>query len=317
MSDRKYEYVFGPVPSRRLGRSLGVDLVPHKTCTFDCIYCQVGLTTCKTIERATFVPREAVAAEVASKLAEGAEPDYVTMSGSGEPTLYKELGWLIRWIKENTGAKVAVLTNGSLLYRDDVRNDLLEADLIVPSLDAGTATTYQQVNRPHPDISFDLLLEGLVSLREDFAKQIWLEVFLVGNLPDVEAEARTIARHALRIRPDRVQLNTVVRPPADSNAKPVSREDLERMAGFFEPRAEVVVPYARPSAGSAASVTAEGIVAMLRRRPCSVDDIASGLGVHAREVEKHLGSLQAKGQVHSEVRNGTRFFAAGPDDAGT
>ncbi|MCD6287955.1 MAG: radical SAM protein, partial [Candidatus Hydrogenedentes bacterium] len=221
-------YVFGPVPSRRLGRSLGVDLVPFKTCTYDCIYCQLGRTTNKTMERKEWVPLEEVMAELQEKLC--CRPDYITLSGSGEPTLYSRIDELIENIRSITDTPIAALTNGSLLWQKDVRDQLMAADLVVPSLDAGSATMFAAVNRPRQDITFDRLLEGLVEFREQFTGKLWLEVFLLAGYTADTSEVRRIAKHIEVIRPDRVQLNTVARPPAETFALPVTQERLLKYA---------------------------------------------------------------------------------------
>ncbi|MCK4625431.1 MAG: radical SAM protein, partial [Phycisphaerae bacterium] len=170
-------YIFGPVPSRRLGRSLGVDLVPFKTCSYDCIYCQLGRTTNKTIQRKEWVPLDDVVAELKTNLS--SQPDYITLSGSGEPTLYSRTGELIDRIKAVTDVPVAVLTNGSLLWNQEVCAQLMNADLIVPSLDAGDEMMFRAVNRPHEDISFEKMLKGLIEFRREYQGQYWLEVMFL------------------------------------------------------------------------------------------------------------------------------------------
>ena len=162
-------HVFGPVPSRRIGRSLGVDLVPYKTCTYDCIYCQLGGTTNLTLEPKEWVPMDAVLDELKRKLE--TRPDYITLSGSGEPTLYSRLGEIIGRIREITDVPVAVLTNGSLLWKKEVREEVAMADLVLPSLDADNDYNFRFINRPHPDISFDQLIEGLIEFRSEFTGQ--------------------------------------------------------------------------------------------------------------------------------------------------
>ena len=171
------KYLYGPVPSRRLGLSLGVDIVPFKVCTLDCIYCQLGRTSEKTMERKDYVDVEAVLAELRAKLVEGLEADFITISGSGEPTLNAGLGQLIEGIKKITNIPVAVLTNGTLLTNQSVRADCARADVVMPSLDAGDDQTFRKVNRPHKDISIENLIAGLCAFRNEFAGQMWLEVF--------------------------------------------------------------------------------------------------------------------------------------------
>jgi len=176
MTSRDSKYVYGPVASRRLGRSLGVDLVPFKTCTYDCVYCQLGRTTHRTIQRGEYVPVDAVLAGLKAKLALGPKPDYISLAGSGEPTLHARIGDLIAGIKLMTRIPIAVLTNGSLLWVPEVQDALMEADLVLPSLDAGDEPMFQRVNRPHPEILFEGMVDGLAAFTARFRKLVWLEV---------------------------------------------------------------------------------------------------------------------------------------------
>jgi len=224
------KYLYGPVPSRRLGYSLGVDIVPIKACTLDCIYCQLGRTANKTIERRDYVPGEAVLAELKEKLAEGLTADFITISGSGEPTLNSQLGELIDGIKKITDIPVAILTNGTLLHRQDVRADCARADVVVPSLDAADEQTFQKVNRPHRDISIEKLISGLQTFRNEFAGRIWLEVFFVEDF-NTDAEQIAKIKNAIeQIRPDKVQLNTAVRPTAEPGVKRLDAKKLRAIA---------------------------------------------------------------------------------------
>ena len=171
-------FIYGPVPSRRLGRSLGVSPIPRKTCTYSCVYCHLGPTTRLTVARESFFPKDEIYDEIASALPE-ADADYVTFSGDGEPTLCKDLGWLIRRCKADFDTPVAVITNGSLLSLPEVREELREADLVMPSLDAGSAGVFRQINRPERSLEFDTVIEGLVAFRNEYPGLIWLEVMLV------------------------------------------------------------------------------------------------------------------------------------------
>ncbi len=307
MTEREFKHVFGPVPSRRLGRSLGVDVVPHKTCSYDCLYCQIGRTTVHSFERSEFVPLDEVLAEVKHKLDAGAAPDYVTVSGSGEPTLYARLGELIAGLK-NLGAPVAVLTNGSLLWDQDVASAVAGADLVCPSLDAGTPEVWAQVNRPPEGLRFEKMLEGLVAFRERFAGKLWLEVLLLAGFSDNHEEVRAIAAHAARIRPDKIQLNTVVRPPAEGSARAISREKLERYAGFFDPPAEVIADYSKLPEASGAGARREDVLEMLRRRPCTPADVAAGLGLQPAEAAKAIEALRARGEVTAAESGGQIYY---------
>lgn len=301
-------HVFGPVPSRRLGRSLGVDLVPFKTCTYDCIYCQLGATTCKTLRRREWVPVERVLEELEKKL--DTRPDYITLSGSGEPTLFSPIGKLIEGIRELTDIPIAVLTNGSLLDSWQVQRELSLADLVIPSLDAGNEATFQLVNRPHEGVSFENMLAGLVAFRRRFRKPYWLEVFLLGGYTDSEQELAAI-RHCVEcIRPDRVQLNTVSRPPAEANVIAVPRARLEEIAATFSPPAQVIAEFDSVPALEAGEASGEDILQLLCRRPCSVDDIVGGLGMHRTEVLKSLGHLKMAGLVEGRPVGDQYFYRA-------
>lgn len=301
-------HVFGPVPSHRLGRSLGVDLVPFKTCTYDCTYCQLGPTTCKTLHRQEWMPRELVLHELEEKLR--TRPDYITLSGSGEPTLYSPLDKLIEGIRTLTDLPIAVLTNGSLLDHWEVRRALSLADLVIPSLDAGDDATFQLVNRPHEGISFERMLAGLVSFRRRFRQQYWLEVFLLGGYTDSELQLTEIRRCVNLINPDRVQLNTVSRPPAEGSAIAVSRARLDEIAATFRPPAEVVGEFHGAQALAVGEASRENVLHLLRRRPCSIADIADGLGMHRNEVLKLVEQLRHECLIEDSYVAGRCYYKA-------
>jgi len=300
--------VFGPVPSRRLGRSLGVDLVPFKTCSYDCIYCQLGRTTCKTVERKEWVPLDSVMAQLARKLS--SEPDYITLSGSGEPTLFSHIRELIGRIKGLTDTPVAVLTNGSLLWQKAVRDDLQQADVVIPSLDAGNERMFRYVNRPAPGLSLERMLDGLVAFRQEYKRQYWLEVFVLGGVTDVDAEVEAIAGAVRRIGPDRAQLNTVTRPPAEDFAFAVPADEMARLAVRIAENAEVIADYRHVHEQPAFAARAEDVFELLRRRPCTVEDIASGLGMHHNEVVKYVERLLAEKRIDSRRRDYRTYYVA-------
>ena len=297
--------VFGPVPSRRLGRSLGVDLVPFKTCTYDCIYCQLGRTTNKTIERREWVPLDEVIAERKARL--HCRPDYITLSGSGEPTLYSRMGELIERVQSMTDTPVAVLTNGSLLWKEEVRNQVMAADLVIPSLDAGNATMFSAVNRPHETIDFERMIDGLIEFRRLFTGKCWLEVFLLAGYTGNESEVRDIAKSVEFIGPERIQMNTVARPPAEAFALPVSQERLLEYASMLTPCGEVVTDFRKVHDQEEFVATRNEIIDLLRRRPCSMEDLANGLGIHRNEVPKYVEELETRGLVEWTSTGGTLF----------
>jgi wyosine [tRNA(Phe)-imidazoG37] synthetase (radical SAM superfamily) len=310
-----FAHIYGPVPSRRLGRSLGVDLVPFKTCSYDCIYCQLGRTTEKTIERREYVPVARVLEELDRKLAGGDVPEFITLAGSGEPTLNSGIGKLIREIKRRTAVPVAVLTNGSLLWMEEVREELLPADLVLPSLDAGDETLFRHVNRPHEEISFERMVEGTVAFTGDFPGEVWLEVFLLDGVTGIPSEVEKIAAAARRIAPARIQLNTVSRPPAEGYACAVSRERLSALKSSFRGIVDIIDESGEEDSRQhpLRESRDEDILALLGRRPCTGRDVADGLGVHAIEALKHLDALVASGKVKTVLEGGkVYYFAAGP-----
>ena len=306
------EYVFGPVPSRRLGRSLGIDLVPFKTCTYNCIYCQLGSTTNLTLERKEWVPFNKVLEEAREKFRSADGIDYITFSGSGEPTLHSRIGELIREFKRLTSIPVAVLTNGSLLWQADVQDDLLEADLVIPSLDAPDRGLFRHVNRPHPDLAFDQVVEGLARFRDRYRGKIWLEVFLLSGITGIAGEVRKIADLARTVRPDLVQLMTATRPAPMDFVEPVSMEDMQGFAHLFEVPVDAV-PAVSPIARDVLSKAGrEEILRLLERRPCTVEDIALGLGIPPAEAEKYVADLDAHGQLKRKRSNGAIYYSAEP-----
>ena len=232
------QLVYGPVPSRRLGRSLGVDLIPLKTCTYDCVYCQLGRTTRKTVRRRRWVDPAEVMSQVRARLE--SEPDVIALAGSGEPTLHTGLGEVIAGIRQLTDVPVAVITNGSLLSRPEVRRGLAAADIVLPSLDAPVDGLFQLVNRPHPTLRLTDVVDGMAAFRKGFAGQIWIEVMLLAGITDTPSDVGRLAELAARIAPNRVQLNTAVRPPAETFAGAVARRSLQELAGLFTPHAEVI-----------------------------------------------------------------------------
>jgi len=299
-------YIFGPVPSRRLGRSLGVDLVPFKTCSFDCIYCQLGRTSCKTATRKDWVPLDAVLEELKSKLS--TQPDYITLSGSGEPTLHAQIGELIQRIHAMTEIPVAVLTNGSLLWQKEVRAALAFADVVMPSLDAPDAELFKFVNRPHPDITFEQLLDGLEIFRREFSGQYWLEVMLLDGYTARLLPVRQIATLVRRIRPDKVQLNTAVRPPAEGYALAAPPERLMELARLFDLPTEIMAEHQGNKASSRSRPLPQTVLALLRRRPCTIEGVARGLAVKPAHAAEILAALEAQGHVRRCSRGSEIFY---------
>lgn len=308
-----HRHVYGPVPSRRLGFSLGVDLVPHKTCSYDCIYCQLGHTQRTTCERAAYVPAATVLFEVSQVLESGGHIDYVTLSGAGEPTLHADIGGILAGIRAMTRIPVALLTNGSLLWDEDLQNALLPLDLVAPSLDAGTPDTFARVNHAHPAISFRLMVDGLARFRERFSGQYWLEVMLLDGINDGDAEVEAMAAIIERIRPDRVQLNTVVRPPADEAARAVPAERMAAIARRFDPAGEVVPEFQYQQGGSCHAACSDAALGLLERRPCTVFDVAQSLGISVISAMKELDVLVQSGCITAGRGQHGVYYAKAPE----
>jgi wyosine [tRNA(Phe)-imidazoG37] synthetase (radical SAM superfamily) len=304
------KYLYGPVPSRRLGRSLGVDIIPFKTCTLDCIYCQLGRTTCKTTQRKEYVPINDVLAELKRLLDAGVQADYITIGGSGEPTLHSGLGRLISGVKKLTSIPVAVLTNGTLFFLPEVRADCAAADVILPSLDAGDQQTFDSINRPHDQITFDGLVDGLCALRKEYPGQIWLEVFFIERFNTDSQQITKLAEAIKKIRPDKVHLNTAVRPTAEPGIEKVAPEKLESIARRLGSNCSVIADFVSSHCGKVTDSIPQTLLSMLKRRPCSLNDVCSALGLDADGALRYLRGLEKKGLIQSENKQEQTFFTA-------
>lgn len=225
-------YTYGPVPSRRLGRSLGVSIIPRKTCTYSCIYCQLGRTVKYNIRPQSYFSREEISEEIEHKMAE-TSPECVTFAGDGEPTLSTDLGWLIERCKKKWSIPVAVITNGCLLHLKEIRDSLRDADIVLPSLDAGDERTFKAVNRPHYSLEFEEMVKGLIAFRKAFSGMLRIEVMLVKGVNDSEHNLRNIRKLAWAIRPDRIDLAVPTRPPAEPWVLPPGPESLIRARKMF------------------------------------------------------------------------------------
>jgi len=304
-----YKYLFGPVPSRRFGRSLGVDLTPYKTCCLDCVFCQLGRTTEKTVTRREYVPTEAILAELKEWLKRDGRADYITLSGSGEPTLHSCFGKVLDFIRKSSTIPPVLLTIGTMLHLPEVRDAAALANVVKVSLSAWDQASFSWVNRPHPQLRFDRLIEGQKAFRAQFKGHLWMEVFLIEGINSIPADVRKIAAIAEKIGPDRIQLNTAVRPPAEDFATALSRERLEALTQLFHPTAEIIAEF-RAKHADHIQANQETIFSMLQRRPCTADQIADIFGMHLNEVSKYLGNLMRIDQIGAERKNNTLYYAA-------
>ncbi|UCG81393.1 MAG: radical SAM protein [Desulfobacterales bacterium] len=300
-------FVYGPVPSRRLGRSLGIDLVPFKVCSYDCIYCQLGRTREKTIERKPYIPVDRILNEVYQKLKEGVRPDRITLAGSGEPTLNSEIGSLIHEIKKLTKTSVAVVTNGSLLGSSQVRESLMEADVVLPSLDAYDQAGFETINRPHQEITFEAMVEGLIAFGNQYPGEIWLEVFILDGINATESDAIHFKHWIEKVHPQKVHINTAVRPSAETYAREVLPEEMASFCKILGENAEVIAPFRGSKKRETLAVVEKDLFSLLARRPCTLDDIASGLKVHEDQILNHLERL-VKNRLIDRVRKGSEVY---------
>jgi wyosine [tRNA(Phe)-imidazoG37] synthetase (radical SAM superfamily) len=306
----KKRQVYGPVPSRRFGLSLGVDLVPHKTCCLDCVYCQLGRTTRLTLERKEHYPQNHILADVREVLARGPRPDVITLAGSGEPCLYASLGSLVGALHELTDIPVLLLTNGVLLLDDGVSEDALQADILAPSLDAGEEDTFRRINRPHSSLEYEATFRGVKEACERFKGRIHLEVMLVKGVNDSEASLGAIAGRLASIPADTVDINTPVRPVAERNIHACDAVKLDAARAAFGSRARIVAAYAGREAGSgSAGSLRDDILELLARRPCTVEDIQRSLGVRPDEILEVIEAALRAGVVVERTREGLTFYA--------
>lgn len=306
-------YVFGPVPSRRLGLSLGVDLIPAKTCTFDCLYCQVGRTTSKTLEPAPFMPVREVVDEIEKKLMKS-EPDAVTLAGSGEPTLHSRIHEVIDSIKEVTETKVALLTNGSLFWKEEIRKRVLKADIIMPTISSVFENTFRMIHRPHPGLGLDDVINGLERLRQDYTGLLFLEVVLLAGFNDTEKELEGLKTVIDRINPEKIQLNTVVRPPADKRAVSLDKKRLEDIKVFFGKRAEIIAGDPVEAKKGEKNTLISDFLEMVKRRPLRSPDIANALGLSMDDVEDLVKGLLIKGYISSQEQSGEKYYLNKEED---
>lgn len=309
------KYVFGPVPSRRLGQSLGIDTIPLKTCNWNCVYCQLGRSQPVTNDRKVYISEEAILDEVGEALVahRPEEIDWITFVGSGEPTLHSGIGRLIRQVKALTDLPVAVITNGALLYQPQVRWALLAADAVMPTLDAGTPDLYRRINRPHPEVTFDRLVNGLVAFSYEYEGKLWPEVMLVRGLNDGEAALRAIAAILRRVDPDEVHISLPTRPPAETWVEPAGAEGLMRAEAILGDVARVIHPAEGTFDLSGAETVTEAVVGIITRHPMSEEELVRTLeGWTPGRVREALDELAASGAAQMVERYGVRFWSAAP-----
>lgn len=304
-------HVYGPVPSRRLGFSLGIDILPYKTCTLDCIYCQLGPSPRKTVRRRAYLSPKDIIRQIKKAVKSNVPIDYITFSGSGEPTLNTILGGLIKDIKKFTPIPVAVLTNATLLTRREVRAALQAADLVVPSLDAVAQSVFEKLNRPHPSLKVEAIIEGLKTFKQAFTGLLWLEVMLVKGINDSPAHIQKLKKVVAEIKPDKVQLNTVFRPPAEDYAQPLNQSELEKIKTALDsPHIEIdiIAEFTKKTSQAIQANLEAGILSLVKRRPVTLEDMVSVLGKHRDELNKYLDSLLRQGKIKAVRHKNRRYY---------
>lgn len=318
----KMKYLFGPVYSRRLGYSLGIDLLPPKICSLNCVYCEVGPTTDLTCERQEFVPTADILREIDQVLAQGvgSRPiDVFTLTAMGEPTLHSGLGEIIAYLKARTDKPVALLTNGTLFADPEVRAAVAGADIVIPSLDAARQESFERVNQPAKELDLEKIIAGLALFTREFKGEVWLEILLVRDMNDSLEDLQALQEAVRRIDPTRVQLNTVARPPMDERARPVSPEKMRQaaamMAEGYNGQVDILVDFQAMAQNEAARVQKQSallsreIAALLQRRPCPLMEIDKALFINDSQLTLAcLQSLMADGRVEKTVHNGKEFY---------
>ena len=307
--------IFGPVPSRRLGRSLGIDVIPAKTCTYDCVYCESGPTTHLTIRRHSFIDPGRVMHDLESYFHDYPQgADVLTFSSAGEPTLYEPLGQLLGDIKRRfPQLPLVVLTNGSLLWDPCVRRDLSAADRVVPSLDAATLDVFRRVNRPHPKLDLARILEGLQAFRKEFRKQLYLEIMLVAEMNDHAEELLEMRRLVDGLRPDRIELNTVVRPPAYGYARGLSGRAMEEVLRFFPVETSGIIGCFEGAAPVMDSQDLPSrVLELVHRRPCTLPEMAASLGDSLESLRGTLLHLLQENQLVPYRFNDAEYYRPAP-----
>lgn len=297
-----YKHLFGPVPSRRLGMSLGIDLIPKKVCSLNCVYCEVGKTTKLTVDRMEYVKYDKVIAELKQFMSNNPKIDYITFSGSGEPTLNSRIGDVMSFIKKNyPEIKTAVLTNGTLLFNKKLRAELLEADVILPSLDAASQKAFEKINRPNSNLKIENCIQGLIDLRKEYKGKIWLEIFFLKNYNDSKEELDLLKSAILKINPDSIQLNTLDRPGTLADLIPLSKNELQEIIDYWNlPMAEIIASAPERTAIESYSGDIEtAILETIARRPCTLEDLHNFLGIHINEINKYLGTLEANNKIET------------------
>lgn len=305
----KFKYLFGPVPSRRLGVSLGIDMVPYKTCTFECVYCECGRTTNLTKIRNPYVKGEDIIKELKQYLSSKPELDYITFSGGGEPTLNSDIGKIVEFLKKNYNYRVALLTNGSLFTQKQVRQEVKDCDLIIPSLDAASQEIFEKINRPCPDVKIDDIINGIKQMKREMSGEMWIEVFVVPEMNDTEKELEVLKKALKVINPDKVQLNTLDRPGTEQWVRTDSSDEMEKVKNYLKPLKTEIIGKFKTSVASKQRIgdMEDKIISVLERRPCTQKDLTRIFSIRPVALEKFLTDLKKRKKI-VEIKKENKIF---------
>jgi wyosine [tRNA(Phe)-imidazoG37] synthetase (radical SAM superfamily) len=304
-------YVYGPVPSRRLGQSIGIDPLPPKTCNYQCIYCQLGKTTHFTNTRANFYPIEDITTDMQTAIITNRNKfDYVTFVGSGEPTLYKDIGILIQKAKELTDQPACVITNGSLLNNIEVGEALMKSDVVMPSLDAGNEKDFIKINRPHPEIKYKSMLQGLIDFKKKYSGYYWLEVMLMKDINDSREKLLEIKQKIDLIQPDRVDINVPIRPPTEDWVEIPNDIVYERIKDIFEDYSNINFPEKGVFEHSQGDFERE-LLKIITRHPMREEQIIetfSNSNLSEKDIIKKLALLESENKIIKSEYNKQVFW---------
>jgi len=302
-------YIFGPVPSRRLGLSLGVDLIAGtKTCNNDCIYCELGRTMRLVNERKVFVETDKVLAEIKEFFEKGGETDYITFSGSGEPTLALNLGEAIEGVRKISDKKIALITNSILLYDPQVRAEAAKADLAMPSLDAGSEAVFKKLNRPHKSVGFKASVEGLIKFSKEFKGELLLEVLIVKGFNESDSEVLKIKEIIDRMENIKaIQVNTVVRSRAEKFAEPVDNSKLIHVKKLLGEKAGVIGEYSGKTSTGVDDLK-ESVLEAVKRRPMTINDLSFAYKAPKSQITILVEKFVSAGYIEKDEFDGKVFY---------
>ena len=302
-----FQYLFGPVPSRRLGRSLGVDLIPFKTCTLDCIFCQLGKTPCTTSARKEYIPIHDVLAELDRWKETDGAADHITLAGSGEPTLHLQFDEVFHWARRKANIPSVLLSNGTLFYLPEVRNQAAHADKVKVTLSAWNEASFQHLHRPAPTITFEQLIQGERAFREIYSGELSVEVFIVAGLNSSDEQCRKIAAIVQTLQPDRIDLNTAVRPPAFAETQPVDEARLSQLAELFGEKAKVTASF-KSAAPQSIELTEERLLGLIKRHPATADQLAQEFNLSPAKLAPMLEQMVSNGALRMEERESAPYY---------